>query len=375
MKLRIPLALLASALIAVILWPLDGEFEWALPKEYPRPVVPGDNAMSRAKVELGRWLFFDTRLSGNKSMSCGTCHIQALAFTDGRAASLGSTGSVHPRSSMSLVNAAFASRLTWANPLLDSLEEQALTPLFGDDPIEMGLGGRESEIGALIESEPHYAELAREAFDDDENPYSVLNGVRAIAAFVRTIVSFDSPYDRYLAGKSDAISATAERGMALFFSERLECFHCHGGFNFTDSTTHADAGVESVGFHNTGLYNLNGSGAYPEINTGLYDMTGILRDMGRFKAPTLRNIAVTAPYMHDGSIATLDSVLDHYSRGGRLIESGEFAGDGRLSPYKSEFVRGFELTELERKDLIAFLESLTDRSILTDERWSDPFAD
>ena len=161
--------------------------------------------------------------------------------------------------------------------------------------------------------------------------------------------------------------------MGLFFSERLECFHCHGGFNFTDSTTHASATVESVGFHNNGLYNLNSSGAYPADNTGLYDMTGSIRDMGRFKAPTLRNIALTAPYMHDGSIATLGDVIDHYARGGRLIDAGELAGDGRLNPYKSEFVTGFDLSEQERSDLLAFLASLTDDSVLTNERWANPF--
>ena len=161
--------------------------------------------------------------------------------------------------------------------------------------------------------------------------------------------------------------------MELFFSERLECFHCHGGFNFTDSTTHANTTVERVGYHNTGLYNLGGTGAYPADNTGLFDMTGKRRDMGRFKAPSLRNIAVTAPYMHDGSVATLEEVINNYQRGGRLIEHGPHAGDGRLSPFKSEFVIGFELSESERDDLIAFLESLTDEAVLTDKRFSDPF--
>ena len=135
----------------------------------------------------------------------------------------------------------------------------------------------------------------------------------------------------------------------------------------------ATPSIERVGFHNNGLYNTDDNGAYPENNTGLYDMTGQRRDMGRFKAPTLRNIAVTAPYMHDGSIATLEEVIAHYERGGRLIEAGELAGDGRLSPFKSEFIVGFELSAEERADLLAFLESLTDEAVLTDERWSDPF--
>ena len=167
---------------------------------------------------------------------------------------------------------------------------------------------------------------------------------------------------------------SAARGMDLFFSERLECFHCHGGFNFTDSTTHINTRIERVGYHNTGLYNLDGNGAYPSDNTGLFDMTGERRDMGRFKAPTLRNIAVTGPYMHDGSIATLDEVVAHYERGGRLLDEGPYAGDGRLSPFKSEFVTGFELTAAERADLVAFLEALTDASLLNNPDLADPFA-
>jgi cytochrome c peroxidase len=350
-------------------------YEWRLPADVPLPIVPADNPMTADKIELGRWLFYDTRLSGNKTMSCGTCHIQALAFTDGKPHAIGSTGEVHPRSSMSLVNSAYASRLTWSNHLLDRLEDQALTPLLGDNPVEMGLGNKPDDFATLLRTETRYRELTRRAFPSDTDPYSLLNGIRAISAFVRTIISFGSAYDLYLRGDDGAMSDAAIRGMELFFSERLECFHCHGGFNFTDSTTHANDSIDRVGYHNTGLYNLDGSGAYPEDNTGLFDMTGDRRDMGRFKAPSLRNIAVTAPYMHDGSVATLGDAIEHYKRGGRLIEKGAYAGDGRLSPFKSEFVRGFELSGEEQRDLIEFLESLTDPAVLSDERFSNPFAD
>ncbi len=372
-KTPILLAAVAAAALAAIWVSRDTSWDWQLPPDLPPPQVPADNPMNAAKVELGRWLFYDVRLSGNRTMACASCHIQALAFTDGVARSTGSTGEVHPRSSMSLVNVAYASRLTWANPLLDRLEDQALTPLLGDRPVEMGLQDGERRVAELLRAEPNYSELVRRAFPQDADPHSLLNAVRAIAAFVRTINSFDAPYDRYLAGEADALSAAAERGMELFFSERLECFHCHGGFNFTDSTTHANGRVASVGFHNTGLYNLDEGGAYPADNTGLFDMTGDRRDMGRFKAPSLRNIGVTAPYMHDGSVATLEEAIRNYERGGRLIEEGEYAGDGRLSPFKSEFVTGFELTDEERADLVAFLHSLTDESVLRDPQYSNPF--
>jgi len=161
--------------------------------------------------------------------------------------------------------------------------------------------------------------------------------------------------------------------MDLFFSERLECFHCHGGFNFTDSSTHSNALVESAGFHNTGLYNIDGNGTYPEGNAGLYDLTGQARDMGRFRAPSLRNVTLTAPYMHDGSVGSLDAVIDHYERGGRMVEGGPFQGDGARNPYKSEFLVGFRLTPEERQDLLDFLAALTDTRVLDDPRLADPF--
>lgn len=374
MRRSVLAAALAAPVIAIVvaLALRDHTYRWQLPENIPAPPVPAENPMSAGKVALGRRLFYDTRLSINGTMSCATCHAQELAFTDARARSVGATGEVHPRGAMTLVNAAYASRLMWANPLLDRLEMQALTPLFGEDPVEMGMAGREAQIVELIRTDGYYREGFPEVFPSDAEPRSVLNAVRAIAAFVRSIVSFDSPYDQYLRGDESALSAAAVRGMGLFFSERLECFHCHGGFNFTDSSTHANAVVAPFGFHNTGLYNIDGTGAYPPDNTGLYDMTGERRDMGRFKAPTLRNVAVTAPYMHDGSMETLSEVIDHYRRGGRLIREGPYAGDGRRNPYKSRFVRGFELTEREKADLIAFLESLTDESLLTDPRYADP---
>jgi len=199
---------------------------------------------------------------------------------------------------------------------------------------------------------------------------SMASVVRAIAAFERTLLSGNSPYDRYsYRGEREALSVSAKRGMTLFFSERLECFHCHQGFAFTDSVKHKLTVFPEVTFHNTNLYNVDGRGAYPATDQGLAEFTGKPEDMGRYRSPTLRNIAVTAPYMHDGSIATLSEVIDHYAAGGRASVQG-----GELSPYQSEFVRGFTLTPQEKQDLLAFLESLTDTEFLTDPRFADPFA-
>jgi len=357
----------------VYVWLSNQPYEWRLPAHIPPPMVPDDNPISETKIELGRRLFYDVRLSINTTMSCATCHRQSLAFTDGKSQAVGATGELHPRNTMSLVNAAYNSRLTWANHLLDRLENQALVPMFGVAPVEMGLSGKEEELLTLLRSDTHYAALLPKAFPGDEDPISVLNVVRALASFVRTIVAFDAPYDRFLAGDQEAMSASAQRGMGLFFSEALECFHCHGGFNFTDSSTHANSVVDAVGFHNTGLYSLNIDGDYPDSNRGLIELTGERRDMGRFRAPGLRNVAHTAPYMHDGSIATLEAVIDHYSVGGRTIESGPYAGDGSRNPYKSVFVREFELSAAQKVDLVAFLHALSDESVLTNPDFASPF--
>jgi cytochrome c peroxidase len=159
--------------------------------------------------------------------------------------------------------------------------------------------------------------------------------------------------------------------MKLFFSERLRCAECHTGFALAGPTVYDGSKAESLVFHNTGLYNLGGSGAYPAASRGLFDATRRPSDMGRFRAPTLRNIALTAPYMHDGSIGTLDEVIGHYAAGGRTLK-GERAGVGRNNPFKSPEVAGFTLRGTERADLVAFLESLTDRLFVTNPAFGPP---
>ncbi|MBM4376223.1 MAG: di-heme enzyme [Deltaproteobacteria bacterium] len=349
-------------------------FDFGLPPGVPKPRVPADNPMTPEKVELGRHLFHDTRLSLNETQSCASCHLQGKAFTDGRATSVGSTGDATPRGSMSLANVGYLTTLTWANPVLVALEDQALVPMFGEDPVELGLSGNEQTLLDRLAADPRYATLFAAAYPDEAEPFSLASVVRAIASFERTILSFSSPYDRYAyGGDPDALDASAKRGRDLFFSEELECFHCHGGFNFSDSTAHDGTAIIETMFHNTGLYNVGGTGAYPEPNTGVFAITGLASDMGRFRAPTLRNVALTAPYMHDGSMATLDEVLDHYAAGGRNVASGPNAGDGRLNPNKSEFLHGFALTQTQRADVIAFLESLTDTDLTERKRLSDPW--
>lgn len=350
-------------------------YAWQLPRGFPVPKVPEDNPLTMGKIELGRHLFYDKRLSGNGTQSCASCHEQARAFTDGKPVGIGSTGQKHVRSAMSLANVAYAESLTWANTVLHSLEQQALVPLIGEDPVELGLTGQLDALLQVLREDTMYRALFASAFPDASEPFSLEHLVAAIASFERALISGDSAYDHYaLRGETDALSPAAERGMQLFFSERLECFHCHGGFNLSGATTHVGKAFDETTFHNDALYNVDGRGAYPANNTGVYAFTGDPADMGRFKAPTLRNIELTAPYMHDGSIATLEEVIAHYARGGRRIESGPNAGDGRQSPLKSEFITGFELNDEERSDLLAFLRSLTDETFIHDERLSNPFA-
>lgn len=349
-------------------------YDFRQPKWMPKPLEPLDNPTTEAKVELGRRLFYDPRLSVNRTLSCASCHRQELAFTDARPVSPGALGHLTARNSMTLVNVAYAPVLTWANPLLHTLEQQALVPLLGITPIELGMAGRDQELAERLGADPVYPPLFAKAFPAAPNGISLATVVRALAAFERTLISGRSPYDRYrYEGEIEAIPEAAIRGEALFFSERLECHHCHGNFNLNDSVMHERNRLGEVAFHNTGLYDLDGQGAYPEDNTGLLEHTGRPEDMGRFRAPTLRNVELTAPYMHDGSIATLDAVIDHYAAGGRTLSSGPHAGVGRNNPLKSSFVPGFQLTPEERADLIAFLKSLTDRELLTDPRYSDPW--
>ena len=347
-------------------------YEWDMPSWVPKPVIPDDNPMTAAKVELGRQLFYEPRLSATGDFSCGSCHVQGLAFTDGKPTSVGATGEVHSLNAMSLTNIAYNSVQTWANPLMLHLEQQMLVPLFGEDPVELGLAGKDAEVLESLSADPEYLAQFEQVFSED-SPVSVRNITLAIAAFERSLVSFNSPYDRYrYGGDRTAISASAKRGEALFSSERMECFHCHGGLNFSDSARHDRSGFTEIAFHNTGLYNIDGDGAYPPEATGVAEITLDPNDMGRFRAPTLRNIALSAPYMHDGSIGTLDEVIDHYAAGGRTIAEGPNAGVGSENPLKSSFVQGFTITEQERQDLIAFLESLTDESFINNPALSDP---
>ncbi|MEX2048946.1 MAG: MbnH family di-heme enzyme [Gemmatimonadota bacterium] len=354
-------------------------FDWQLPPGFPVPRVPEDEPMTAEKVALGRHLFYDMRLSGNKTMSCASCHEQALAFTDGKEVAVGSTGDVLPRASMTLANVAYQPVLTWADNTVTALTEQMHIPLFAVAPVELGLAGLEGELLDRLEADGTYLTLFAEAFPTEADPFTVDNVTRGIAAFQRTLISGNSPADRFRQGDLNALTTSAQVGRSLFLSDQVGCFKCHSGHNqvfFTSNFDFEGRSLPRIQFDNTGLYNLNVDGEdgwYPAPNTGLHGITGTLQDMGKFKVPTLRNIALTAPYMHDGSIATLEEVLDHYAAGGRTIAIGPYAGVGRDNPYKSRLVAGFTITPEDRQALLDYLQALTDEDFLTDSRFSNPW--
>jgi cytochrome c peroxidase len=232
----------------------------------------------------------------------------------------------------------------------------------------------EAELARRLRAEPRYQTFFPAAFPGVSDPYTLASVTRALASFQRALISGGSAFDRYEYGNDpSAMSESALRGLALFNSEKMECFHCHSGFNFQDSLIHEGKPFRESRFHNTALYNIDGRGAYPEPNTGVHEVSDKPEDMGRFRVPTLRNIALTVSYMHDGSIATLSEVLDHYAAGGRTIVSGPNAGNGSASPIKSPLMIGFSLSVQERADVLAFFDSLSDRGVLTDPRFSNPW--
>jgi cytochrome c peroxidase len=314
-------------------------------------------------------------MSVNGTTSCATCHHQELAFTDGRDRAKGATGELHPRGAMSLVNLAWNRAFNWADPSVHSLEEQALKPMMSTAPVELGFKAVEKTFLENARTDRVYSSLFPEAFPGEPEPWTTANIAKALASFERTIVSRGSPWDRFhFDGDESAISDSAKRGEFLFFLDGgPSCFRCHNGFNFSDSVAYEGRKPSAAPFHNTGLYNLAGEFSYPPGARGVYEISKRAEDVGLFKAPTLRNIALTAPYMHDGSAATLVDVLDHYAAGGRTITAGSLAGVGHDNPLKDKLVHGFNMTARNKADLIAFLEALTDRDLLQEPELSDPW--
>lgn len=301
-----------------------------------------------ALVELGRGLFHEPRLSGNRTQSCASCHEQALGFAQARALPPGSTGQSAPRNAPGLANLAWARALTWSNPVLDTLQTQARVPLFGDAPVELGLEQVDERL-AELGSDPWYAPRVQRALG---RPLDVPGLLDALAAFQRTLISASSPYDDYLRGDADALDTQQRLGLQLF--RQYGCADCHAG-PLLSAAFDPESGRSP--FANNGLAPASELVA---PNAGLVEFTLDEADRGRFRIPSLRNVALTAPYMHDGRLQTLEEVLDHYA-------AGPVPGATADPP-----VAPLTMSAGQRAALKAFFGALTDTAFVEQPAFSDP---
>ncbi|TYZ07644.1 cytochrome-c peroxidase [Hymenobacter lutimineralis] len=333
--------------------PYDLQIPGGLPA---KPAIPADNLLTVEGVALGRMLFYEPRLSRNNTLSCGSCHQQSKAFTDGRARALGVDGQQHQRSTMSLANVLWEFSLNW-DGAARSLEDQARLPL--ENPVEMhqtlGEGVRKLQQTDL------YPPLFEKAFGS--RLITEANLLKALAQFERTLLSANSRYDRYLRREAD-LTRDEQMGALLFRSHPGEvggifvrgaaCHHCH---------------LETTGLFSSPEFFNNGLDA-AFADTGRGGITGQVADQGKFRAPSLRNIALTAPYMHDGRFQTLEAVVDHYNE---HVERASPFLDPNLLLSNTPNGTKLDLTAKEKQQLIAFLRTLTDSAFIKDPRFSNPF--
>ena len=315
-------------------------------------------------TQIGRLLFFDERLSINKTKSCASCHKPQLAFTDGEITPLGAFGDTVKRNTPTLINLADNSNFNWGNESLTSLQAQSNFPLFGKHPIEMGNDSLNNKTLDFIFTDNKYSSLIKQKNISNINWQIVKN---LIASYVKEMKFHNSKYDLYLQGKIE-LTKDEFAGKKIFFSEKLNCKKCHGGNDF-DEPEFTRMNI----YQNIGLYCIGNDSLYANDDNGLYNETKDKDDIGKFKIPSLRNVMLTAPYFHDGSAKNIDEVIAHYSRGGRIIKDNKNAGDGKLHPNKNESIGGFTITEKEKKQLIIFLSTLTDTNYLKNEFYRSPY--
>lgn len=318
--------------------------------------------------ELGRYLFFDNRLSFNQTKSCSSCHDPKFAFSDGYRKSITASGDIADHNSPSLINCVNQSYFDWANPQVTSLEQQADRPLFNLHPIELGAKGMEEKILKRLKADSFYSKEFVKNFKE-KDPVIFTNIKKALAAFTSSLISYNSPYDNYINGDTSALSPDAKKGMELFLSDKLKCARCHEPPSFFMNNKSIDSF-----YANIGLYNIGNTSSYPSGDPGLKKITGKNTDDGKFKIPGLRNVALTTPYTHDGSVNSLDEMINIYAAGGRNIYlHGPADGDGRTNANKSKLITGFLITNEEKKQLIDFLYALTDSSVLSNPSFQNPF--
>ncbi len=327
--------------------PATTPYTFQVPVGFITPTLPADNPMTVEGIELGRRLFYDPLLSKNDAQSCANCHVQSYGFTDdGLQYSIGVDGFAGDRNSMATINLAWGTEFFW-DGRASSLENQIYGPVT--NPIEMNTTW--PEVEAELNASATYRDLFKQAFDID-----VIDSVhvsKAIAQFLRTMISGNSKFDKFV--REEVNLTTSElNGLVIYNTEKGDCFHCHTLTNglATDNQ-----------FRNNGL-----DSDASMTDDGRMDVTGLLSDRGKFKVPTLRNIELTAPYMHDGRFATLDDVVNHYDQGG--IESSTV--DPLMKHLPGSQQPGLNLTAQEKIDLINFLKTLTDPDFIANPAFSQP---
>ena len=313
------------------------------PTGFPEMVIPEDNPTTVEGVTLGRKLFYETLLSANNTMSCASCHNQSLAFTDnGRRFSTGIDGIDGNRNAQAIINLGWNRAYFW-DGRSSTLEKQALEPV--ENPIEMH--NTWANAISKLKTARTYKDDFYKAFGTEE--FTKEHAAKALAQFMRTMISYNSRLDKKLRYEIN-LSPNELNGFVIYMTERGDCFHCHNidaGRLLTDNL-----------FHNNGIDSVF-------VDQGLAGITGNPNDLGKFLTPTLRNIALTAPYMHDGRFQTLEEVVDHYNTGGKPSAT--------VDPLMKHVGTGLSLSDQEKADLVAFLKTFTDSTFITDPAFSSPF--
>lgn len=305
----------------------------AVPEGFPVPVFPEGNELTPERWALGKRLFFDPILSSDGMVSCASCHLPERAFTDGKTVSTGVEERLGTRNAPTLANVAYHPYFTREGGV-PTLEMQILVPIQEHAEFDMNI----LDIAERLNMDSSYVRASMNAYGREPDAFVI---TRSIACFERTILSGNSRYDHFLKGKNTVLTASERRGMNLYFGEKTNCSKCHGGFNFTD-----------YAFENNGLYETY-------TDPGRFRLTGKEADRALFKVPSLRNVGVTAPYMHDGSLPALEAVVEHYNSG------------VKNHPHKSVLIKPLGLTSSEQADLVAFLKALTDDDFLNNPKFRE----
>ena len=305
-----------------------------IPAGFPAVTFPEDNAFSQERWDLGKRLFFDPIMSVDSTISCANCHLPQLAFSDEKSVSVGVSNRLGQRNSPSLANVAYHPYFTREGGV-PTLEMQILIPIQEHNEFDFNI----VLLAEKLQQQEEYVQMSELAYGRTPDAFVI---TRALATYERSLLSGNSRYDQYqFQGYTDVLSKAELRGMDLFFGEQTNCSKCHSDFNFTNYQ-----------FENNGLYEV-----YKD--NGRFRLTSDSTDLALFKVPTLRNIAITAPYMHDGSYTSLEAVIQHYNEGGHPHSQ------------KSEWIRPLNLSKEEQNDLIQFLNTLTDETFIKNPIFSN----